>query len=487
MAGHDTLPTELLQEILLLADIESFHAACLTCKSWRAAALSAHLLRRHLSTVPALHKANIDRFTPSEIVSLFEQICRKHLIGLRHTITATTTSRETTWRRSAIPLRTKSGCCFAQLRGLTLTFTTPASGPHEIQLSSSIFPKSDAVRQLLGYNHGGAFCSRPFARMQACLSHDGGILAVALGTRVQVYFLSVCDKGSMEMRMEMVEGVIGENALEAIQGVQFESNGLLRVEVEGGEGAFVRYLGFGACQSQQLGLDESGSRGKLAYWEKALQNVYLDSRVIEQALGDGTSIRGLRAVNASDLHQEIEDATCSCQNEKTFFALFRRPTCDNSYAVGCVSTDGAVRVTQQIPTRRPNYLDGAHGSKSFSEEVALEVEASSNPALRWDRFDAVNLPLAHSFSPLLAASDDGRILVIAEPPHGQAKGALYVCWGESAGCSDSGFEAWPFVLDTLNEGFESLRVTRYQGEKGRGYVIDAQTEGSGLQWRMHTQ
>ncbi|RDW61818.1 F-box protein [Aspergillus mulundensis] len=486
MAGY-TLPTELLQEILLSLDIESFHSASLTCKSWRAAALSTHLLRRQLKAVPTLSNNNIETATLPALQSLFRRICTTHLIGLQHTITFTSTALtpdpdpDPTFPRNNIPLRTQDGYYPAHLRGLTLTFNTPTSGRHEIQLVSAIFPNADAVRQILGYNHSVASTfSRPFARMQAALSACGGVLAVALGRNVQIYFL----RDGAEMGS--VAGVIGESGLEAVRGVEFEGvGGLLRVEIDGPGGAFVRYVGFGGCDCQGESMSTSTSgrdsrsieQAQLAYWEKALQNVYLDSRTIERSLGDGTSLRGMRVVNTAPAHQLPEDKgkICPCQTERTFFALFRRARC-SFYAVGRVSHDGRIEITQRLPARRPSL-----GLKSPQETKPAEPEAGgSDPGTRLDRFDARNLPTAHSFDPLLSVSEDGKMLVVSEPPHGGTKGGVYVCRCLSLG--EEGSEPWPFALSMLDEPLMSLRVSWDEG--GGEYVVDAQSERRSMQWEL---
>ena len=473
------LPTELLQKILLFADFQSFFSASLTCKEWRNAALSSYVLRRQLNTVPTLAKADIEQATPRELRLLFYRVCRQSLMGIRSNVSFSNTEEKTVRGRSDIAVQPRHGCQYAQLRGMTFILKTSTSGSHEVQLSPTIFPPSDAVRQLIGYNHAGSFCTRPFARIQAALSPCGELVAVALGQKVHIYLLGE----SMDMRN--VEGTIGDNVLESIQRIEFVGDTLLRLEVDGPEGLSVRYLGYEECRcrgiSSNVGITTGGTQ-RLEYWKTGLRQVYLDSRVIERGLGDGTSVRGVRLFDMQS--RRNDNRSCSCQDEKHFFGLFRWPSCENSYAVGSVYKSGTVHITQQIPSRRPSWL------RCQPEAGTAESLVPCNPALRWDRFDPDNLPLAHCYDPLLAICDDGKILVICEPPHGSAKGAVYVCSGEMAYSNPEGIgssEPWPFVLShfdlgPLDQGVYSLHISRntYTG----GYVVDAHTEHQRLQWQM---
>ncbi|KAL4817771.1 hypothetical protein BDW67DRAFT_25905 [Aspergillus spinulosporus] len=473
------LPIELLQEILLFTDLQSFFSASWTCKVWQRVALSSYVLRRQLNTLPTLTKADIEQATPQELRLLFHRVCRQNLIGLRNNISFGKVEETVVRGRSDIVVRSQHGCQYAQLCGMTFILKTSTSISHEVQLSPTIFPPADAVRQLLGCSHGSAFWTRPFARMQAALSPCGQLVAVALGQKVHIYLLG----DSMDVRS--VEGTIGDNVLESIQRIEFVGDSLLRLEVEGPEGLSVRYLGYGECQCRECPshvIKEAAGTQRLEYWKSALQQVYLDSRVLEQRLGDGTSVRGMRLFNMPS--RRNDDRSWSCQDEKHFFGLFRRSLRENSYAVGRVDKNGTVHITRQIPTGRPSW------ARAQPEANTAELSVPSNPALRWDRFDPDNLPLAHCYDPLLAVCDDGKILVICEPPHGSANGAVYMCSGEMA-CSNPDeigfFEPWPFVLGHFDlgpsdQGLYSLHISRntYTG----GYVLNAHTEHQRMQWHL---
>ncbi|KAL4740013.1 hypothetical protein BDV11DRAFT_186360 [Aspergillus similis] len=471
------LPTELLQEILLFADFQSFFSASWTCKVWQSAALSSHVLRRQLGTVPTLSKADVEKATPRELRSLFRRVCRQNLIGIRNNVSFSSTEEKAGRGRSDIAVRSRHGYQYAQLRGMTFILKTSTSGSHEVQLSPTIFPPADAVRQLIGYNHGGAFCTRPFARMQAAVSPCGELVAVALGQKMHIYLLGE------NMDVRSVEDTIGDNVLESIQCIEFVGDSLLRLEVAGPEGLSARYLGYRGCRCRGCPLGAritTGGTKKLDYWKSALRQVYLDSRAVEQGLGDGTSVRGMRLFDMPS--RRNDDRSCSCQEEKHFFGLFRRPSCENSYAVGRVYKNGTVHLTQRIPTRQSSWVGGQ------PEQSTVESSILSTPALRWNRFDPDNLPLAHCYDPLLAVSDDGKILVICEPPHG-SQGAVYVCSGEMASNAEDigSSEPWPFVLSHFelgpsDQGLYSLHISRntYTG----GYVLIAHTENQRMQWQL---
>ncbi|KAL4805913.1 hypothetical protein BDV18DRAFT_140155 [Aspergillus unguis] len=459
------LPTELLQGIFSLLDIESFYSAFRTCRVWRYTALSTLLLKKQLGDAPVLSataKESLPSLSLEKVETLFTQLCRKNLIGMKRDMQIRT-SPTTGIAPGDIPVRSQRGCHTARLQGMTLVLETApedenATQVQELQLSSTIFPVADAVRQIIGYTHGGAFFRpRSFARMQVALGSCGEVLAVALGRRVQIYSLVGLGK-------EFVEGDISEDVLDSVQRVEFADNGLLRIEIDGSEGMYVRYLG----------VPDQTKQTKLEYWGAALQKVYLDSRTIERGLGGGASLRGLRVINHGGNDCE----------KKCFLALLRGSD-ENAYIVGQMAQDGAVEIIQRCPTQRAT-LDDFHSKTKETDDAQATSLASSSPLL--DRWDEENLPRAHSHEPYLTVSDDEETLVIAEPPHGNTQGGLYICSSSINGEAEPECTAWPLKVYVLDQHLEGLNVTR---NKQGGYTIEGQSQRQNtlsgsqmIQWTM---
>ncbi|KAL2814463.1 hypothetical protein BJX63DRAFT_199403 [Aspergillus granulosus] len=473
------VPLEILQGILLLLDFESFYLASLTCSFWRSAALSTPILRRQLRSVPGLSSSPaslIQKATAQEIRALYQLVCRQNLIGLRRGIeyaeNVCTKYRSTTI--SDISVRSRNGVQSAQLRGLTLTLDAPRSGiptakSREVQLNPTLYPSADAVKQITNHAHIRSFVrARSFARMQFAISQCGGLVAVALGQKLHVY--------ALPKKLQHVEVAVSDNVLDSIQSIEFtDDDGLIRCEIDGVEGSYVRYLGHQRCRCYPPGkmrrvkpVITPGQ--KMSHWHSGLRNVYLDSADIETGLGGGVSLHGIRIVNAPRRGE-----ACVCRTEKYFFALLRERSCEGRYVVGHVSVEGSVDILQQIPARRvstyPESLDETIGAGSLGMQL--------------DRWDIRNLPRAHSPNSLLSVSHDGKLLAVFEPPHGQAQGTVYICsasaswWdGDAAGPSVT----WPFAIGTLDHELDFLDVK--QDENTMGYFVVAQSQAQIMEWRF---
>jgi hypothetical protein len=103
-----------------------------------------------------------------------------------------------------------------------------------------------------------------------------------------------------------------------------------------------------------------------------------------------------------------------------------------------------------------------------------------------DRWDTANLPTTPCHDPVLAVSDDGKVLAIFEPPRGQVMGAIYIC---STQCRYSEIDAaervvaWPFVLSTLEHDVDLLRVNLDKATGG--YIVYAESQQHMMQWELH--
>lgn len=498
------LPPELLQSILLLLDFESFHCASLTCRTWRSAAQTTHLLRHKLQAVPGLQLTQ--QTTHEELKREFQRVCRRNLIGIRNGVQFTTSPdpessaiSAVAGRIGSIPVRSRYGVQSACVRGMTLVLDSPKSlGPglpvpkgREVQLSPSIFPSADAARRVMGHNttHSRAFFgARSFARLQISLSDCGNLVAVGLGRKLHVYLLQPRtakqrQKQRQGQAQQYVEVDVSDSILDSIQSVEFaENDEVLRCEVDSVEGSYIRYLGFRKCSCS---CSCTGSKASLSaaqkfkFWKAALRHAYLDSRDVEHSLGEEgmLSLRGMRLVKGPRRSPgRSPGEECTCRTEKYFFALFRPGTSENKYAVARISSDGVVDVIQRIPARRMQFLT------SYVEPgVADSVEGNCSDSDRWD---VQNLPRAHCHDPLLNVSDDGKILVVFEPPYAQAQGVVYLCSGDPAywDDADTASQAWPVPLCSLDHNLDSLRAS-LDKETG-GYVVDAGSQRHTMQWKL---
>ncbi|KAL3450061.1 hypothetical protein BJX65DRAFT_271284 [Aspergillus insuetus] len=477
------VPFEILQAILLALDFESFYFASLTCSLWRSAALSTAILRQQLLSVPALaESADLLRdAAPQEIRALYKRFCQENLIGFRQSIefTETGTSKDRSTRIGEIPVRSPNGVFSAQLHGLTVILDTSsgllATGKtREIQLSPTLYPSPDTVKQIASHAQMRSFFrARSFARMQVALSQCGGLVAVALGQKVHIYALK-------SEKQQHVEVEATESVLDSIQSVEFtDDDELLRCEIDGVEGRYVRYLGHRRCRCHQprkvRGPKPAGTPGqRMRYWLVGLRNGYLDSADVERRLGGGVSLRGMQVVKAPLRRGE----DCTCRSTKYFFALLREGSCERRYVVGRISDDGFVDIVQQIPTRRVSTYTGTLDGTPAAGAKLLSMQLG--------RWDSRNLPMAHSPDPLLRVSDDGKVLAVFEPPHGQSQGAIYICSAESSwpdGDSLGTSVAWPFALCSLDTELDSLNVLR-DGDDTGGYVVSAQSQEHAMQWRL---
>ncbi|KAI9036436.1 F-box protein [Aspergillus affinis] len=100
MASASTLPTELIQSILLQTDPETYLSAHQTCRSWRRASSSPYMLRHTLQQIPASlvpplyspspppipqtkAKTKTDTLTPEQWTAYFAQTARLNLLSRR--------------------------------------------------------------------------------------------------------------------------------------------------------------------------------------------------------------------------------------------------------------------------------------------------------------------------------------------------------------------------------------------------------------------
>ncbi|KAL4862319.1 hypothetical protein BDV12DRAFT_178958 [Aspergillus spectabilis] len=485
------LPIELLQAILRLLDIESFYLAALTCELWRMLAFDAHNLRYQLRAVPSsvLPPSLLKNTTTAhQLRALFQDVRRKNLIGLRSAVELhqLDSKAHQPSRIGDIPIRShRQRVQFARMRGMTLTLhgSSELSKGREIQLSPTIYPSRDPVPQMWSHYYSQRlFSSRASARFQVALSQCGELVAVGLGPKIQVYLL----QPGKVAQVRYAEAKVSDSLLDSIQSLEFSENGeFLRCEVNGIEGAYVKYLGGRKPPFADVEVNVYGMRSyrsgfdKMRQWKNGLSRVHLDSRNIEEGLRGGlglsVSLRGMRLLTTPSREYEADEHP----GEGYFFGLLREGSCDNRYVVGSISSDNAVRIIQQIPTRRTSatYL-----TDLFELPKASLLESSANMVNRWD---PENLPSAHCHGTLLAVSDDGKILAICELPYGQVQGGIYIC---SAHAIHSDVDApqrvaaWPFVLSTLEHDLDSIQI-KLDRDTGV-FIVRGQSQQHMMQWTL---
>ncbi|KAL4882973.1 hypothetical protein BJY04DRAFT_185503 [Aspergillus karnatakaensis] len=492
------LPIELLQIIIQLLDIDSFHSASLTCELWRAIALSIHNMRLQLKDVPkeVLPRNLIsDATTPCQINALFRKVCHKNLIGMRRTARIQSHhSKPQTRRVGDIPIRShQQQLQFARLRGLTLELHGPGgiSKATEIQLNPSIYPTFDAVPQIWSHNYNQRlFGARASARFQVAVSSCGELVAVALGTKINVYLLRPTKAQTVKTPL-FAAAQISDDLLDSIQSLEFTSDDqLLRCDIHGAEGDYVKYLGSResgrkipvAGRDMYWMRDCTGGSEKVRQWRKGLTTVYLDSRIVEEGirggLGMAVSLRGLRVFNPPG--RPAGDHPDEYASERYFFALLREGPCGDRYVVGSLTAEGAVRILQQIQSRPT--AQGYLGGYSVTEK-AISIEEKGEQVDRWD---TANLPTAYCYDPLLAISDDGKMLAILEPSHGQVQGAGYVCAADLYPDTETSerVKASPLVLSTLEHELDSLHISK--DPDAVSYTVRARSHEQEMQWELQS-
>ncbi|KAL4865892.1 hypothetical protein BDV12DRAFT_199757 [Aspergillus spectabilis] len=223
------LPIELIQATLLLLDIDSFYLASLTCGLWRDVALSAHILRCQLKAVPAgvLPRSLLDiATTPYQLRSLFRDVCRHSLIGVRSKITyqSAKSKSQRTSHVGDIPIRShRQGLQFARLQRLALSLhgSAETTKARDAQLSPAIYPSPDAVPQVWSHNYSQrVFRGRASARFQVAISKCGDLVAVELEQKIHIYLL----QSGKVVQMRYAEAEVSERILDSIQSLEFTDN-----------------------------------------------------------------------------------------------------------------------------------------------------------------------------------------------------------------------------------------------------------------------
>lgn len=543
-----TLPTEIIQSILLSTEPDTFCAARLACSSWRNAASSSFMLREALKRTPTPLPPS-DRMTEADWNALYNQIVHTNLLGRRNCIKKSVSERKRPKKctYSTVLGESGDGAKLASLNGSRVMLYNVNDETHELEftLAQSLYPLWTTMsRSMVDGRMNWLAMGHHYAKYHIALSNRGNLIAVALGRSIHIYDLN--NPANLDSPVEHVlgendsltlpPGVSGyEETRGVIESLEFaENDTLLRVtigkEPNPNRQTRVRYLGnpppvWGSNSGQfdAVGLD---------YWRENIHKIYLDSVALAVTLRDDnkTSFKGLRL---------LPQSVCRGWSDVPgrFFVAALQNTGVNCYVIAFVSdNDRKVSIWRQLTSRKDRISDSWSGLfESAPEEPAISLSMSDaavvarNREMAKDRWNPVNMPNVTTAHPLLAISDDGKLLVVYEPGAGHSYtfsngGALYVYsldFGSpefkheanrpakeqpsqrqqqqqqqqpfsASGVSPS-VQPWSFLLDIVNVDIENLRVVRKDGESSSSnlpsetrtvYTIRAETAHDIMEWRL---
>ncbi|KAE8145341.1 hypothetical protein BDV25DRAFT_164908 [Aspergillus avenaceus] len=437
------LPLEIVQSILLHADVETYIAARQTCRSWRCAASAPYMLKHALQQVPASIPPTVNSLSQDEWARYFAQITRLNLLSCRHgiqkSVTPVALPEECT--PTTIVDVSADGRSLIALKGGRVTEYERAteSSPWEYSRGITLCSQWTSVcRALL---EGGAGCmsiNQRYAKRSIAISSKRDLIAIGLGKTIQIYSLHHNDNdlmspaeyglGQEDPFTNATRGTY-EDTDGVVDSLEFaDDDALLRVAVTKETTVHqpnrVRYLG---CPSLTTKPD-------LEYWRENIKRVYLDSAALSVALAGQDEyrliFRGLRLLPSSfAAHQQQEQPSQDGQlpGETTrYFVASLQSGVIHSYCIGLatISTPQTVKIHRLLPSAYFRPSDGISGSRTanlppfnspFPTSKCEEQHTSYNLLDTIPRWDVTNLPSATFPSPLLALSSDSKILAIYEP------------------------------------------------------------------------
>ncbi|KAG2415409.1 hypothetical protein HFD88_006600 [Aspergillus terreus] len=579
------LPIEIIQSILCYLDVESYHAVRQTCYSWRSAASAPCMLRNVLQQVPVSLPSASSLLSTEEWNNYFSQVARLNLLGYRSHVEKTVSERvlpeECT--SSSVLATTPDGRQTVVLQGAqTLVYDNTDNKPIlEFPLASSLYPHWTSVCRALmeNRNAGRMSVNQRYAKHRIAISSTAAFVAIGLGRVIQIYSLQDADNrsvpaeyvlGQSDMVFASSPGAEYEDTDGVVDSLEFaDHDHLLRVAI-GKETTIhrptrVRYLGHPDPDAGHTGPPP------FDYWRKHLNHVYLDSAALAVALtGDDeyrSTLRGLRLLPRT-YHPRSQharrrpppaapDDKPGAREDRFFIASLQTGHTD-SYCIGQMTpaVSNPVRIHRLFPSiyfRPGNSIPGTRTEgppRLYPPVPATEREQHHMTyGLREvvSRWNAINLPSATFSSPLLAVSNDHRLLVVYEPGAGHSccivdGGSLYVyAMGDGAAVyqpsalpltapsssssaaggsplrgddgsesdsetgtiydrlqmavanpfNDSRYEppdiipSWPFLLDRTSMDIETLHVASSRGKDGsREYTVTGHSGSDVIRWRL---
>ncbi|PLB43771.1 hypothetical protein P170DRAFT_514096 [Aspergillus steynii IBT 23096] len=358
-----TLPTELIQSILLQTDPETYLSAHQTCRSWHHASSTPYMIQRILAQIPGSLVPPTDHLTPEQWSAYFAQTARLNLLRRRHHVVKSVAPRLLPPNCTGTTVRGASGDgqTVVVLRGAqvlvyraadtsaSVSVSAPASAPEadaepqlegEVELgpepaetfslASSLYPHWTSVcRALMDRSNAGCAVNQRTSKHRVAVSSGGEFVAVALGRVIQVYELHSSRSprtrayqadsaaASSADRAPPAEHVLGQRTSHGafaraptdadgyedtdgvVEGLEFVENDTLLRVAIGKESTVHR-----PTRVRYLGCPDIvlGGRGlDLSYWRRALNTVYLDSAALGVSLArDGDARCQFRGLRLLD-------------------------------------------------------------------------------------------------------------------------------------------------------------------------------------------
>nr|QOG08950.1 hypothetical protein [Aspergillus flavipes] len=562
-----TLPIEIVQTVLSYLDVESYHAARQSCYLWRCAASSPSMLRDALQQVPVSLPSTTGSLSRDEWNLYFGQVAHLNLLGYRRSVEKTVSQRSLPDECSptAVVASTPDGRTTVALKGTQVVVYEQNQPQVEFPLASTLYPHWTAVCRALMESRNGSCMSvnQRYAKHRIALSSTCNFVAIGLGRVIQVYGLREDDKRSVPAEYVLGQGDVEftshpgteyEDTDGVVDGLEFADNDrLLRVAI-GKETTIhrptrVRYLG----QPEEHHEDHPEEPPSFEYWKKHLHNIYTDSAALAVTLTGAddyrSTFRGLRLLPRSyhPCSQHIQGPPTPPPDKHDsgsdrFFVASLQTGHTDSYCIGQITSPGqTVRVHRLFPSiyfRPGNTIPGTRteGPPRLYPPVPSSEREQAHMTYRLPevvtRWNAINLPSATFSSPLLAVSDDHRLLVVYEPGAGHSccivdGGSLYVYCMEDCEAAyqppkpmspvasgvpgsegevdsatiydrlqmvaanplnDSRYDppdiipSWPFLLDRTSMDVDALRVERCEG-KGM-YIVTGEAGTEVIQWEI---
>ncbi|KAL1962705.1 hypothetical protein VTN77DRAFT_9249 [Rasamsonia byssochlamydoides] len=508
-----TLPPELIESILLSTDPETYYTARQTCRSWRSAASSSFMLREALKRTPTpLPGPSLNALTVTEWNNLFMRVAHSNLFGKRDRVTKNVLRRKrpSNWSYSTVIGVSGDGARVVALSGPRVSiYNISKTGEMQLDRSQCLHSLWTLMNRAMVDNATrGMTMGQQGAKYRIALSTHCALVAIALCRTIQIYDLSDMDQSPVEYTLEE------SGPLTSVEFV--ENDSLLRVRIakdpnDHNSETGVRYLG---QPLPRWGGHESETGTSLEYWRQNIHVGYLDSVALAKSYRDDnkTSFQGL---------QLLPSSICEGWSDVPgrFFVAAIQNTDEDRYCIGFVpdSDRNQVRIWRQLPSRKDRTSDRwSHLFRCSSTSDDSDATAEQTRQMAHDRWAAVNMPALTTKHSLLAVSDDGRLLVVYERGAGHSAfsrgGAIYVfsleCCKQNLSpkpdlqssrvedtnphsadtdsvddaVSPRQIQPWSFLLDTVDEDIDVLRVVREGSSKT--YKITAENLYDVMEWEL---
>ena len=486
MASPSTLPTELIQTILLSTnpaqDTATYYSARITCHRWYKAASTPFIVREVISQTPAIAPTPLPplhSLAERDWNILFNQVAGLNLLHHRtgsETISGSGYGRAVQYSTrelppgctsSSTPMATSGdGKKLAIVKGAQVTVYNnnntnnnnkegnvyESTYTFTFTLTQSLYPSWTSIchalhQGALGSNHG-------YAKHHLAISSHGNLIAVGLGKKIQIYDYSAPKNTTNNTPAEYVLGQTEtvfippsstpsspnyqetDGVAESLEFADHDT--LLRVgigkESNPNRSTRVRYLGDPSSSSS--------SKGQcLEYWRENLNRVYLDSVALATLLPDNdhkTAFKGLRLFPETAAAATAATTTSS----RSFIAALQAQE-SRGYCIAEINhhhhhqqpdANATVTIKRHLPSRT-NHHHSPNTTTTTTTTTTIQEETNTKPQTlslaSQSRWNPIHLPTTTTQNPLLAISPDEKLLLVYEPGAGHSYycmrgGAVYV-------------------------------------------------------------